>query len=152
MASVVGLLSAVGCARRRRMARGGMTFTGLLGAGGVGAYFGAAGAGLFAVVTGQVNDPAAMVGLAVMGAVGGWLLAMLTRWAPAVNRRVLVFVVGGLVSFPLAFSVPWQSHQWAEVGVGLMAVGWLIRAGRYLSAARRGRVLQSPAGMFVRVW
>jgi hypothetical protein len=95
--SFAGVLGAVGGARR---GRAGMTFIGLLGAGAPGAYFGAAAAGVLPVVTGQVREPAGLVGLAMMGAVGGWLVAMLTRWAPAVHHRVVVFTAGGLVSFP----------------------------------------------------
>jgi hypothetical protein len=131
--------------------RGGVSFAGVLGAGVSGAYFGAVVAGLLAVVVGQVRDPAAMAGLAVLGAVGGWLVAILTRWAPAVHRRVVVFTAGGLVSFPLAVFIGQLQHQWAEVGIGFMAAGWLIRAGHYVSSAWRGRVRWPAAGLAVRV-
>jgi hypothetical protein len=134
-----------------RPMRGGVSFAGVLGAGVPGAYFGAVAAGLLAVVTGQVRDPAAMAGLAVLGAAGGWLVAILTRWAPAVHRRVAVFTAGGLVSFPLAVSIGQLQHQWAEVGIGFVAAGWLVRAGRCLSSARRGRVRRLAVGPAVRV-
>lgn len=138
-------------ALRMRPTRGGVSFAGVLGAGVPGAYFGAVAAGLLAVVTEQVRDPAAMAGLAVLGAAGGWLLAILTRWAPALHRRVTVFTAGGLVSFPLAVSIGQLQHQWAEVGIGFIATGWLIQAGRYVSSARRGRVRRPAAGLAVRV-
>jgi hypothetical protein len=128
-----------------------MTFTGLLAAGAPGAYCGAVAAGLLAVVTGQVLHPAAMAGLAVLGAVGGLLAAMLTGWAPAVHRRVVVFTVVGLVSLPLAVCIGQLQHQWATWGVGLVAAGWLIRTGRYVSWGRRGRVRRPEAGLAVPV-
>ena len=128
-----------------------MTFIGLLGAGAPGAYCGAAAAGLLAVVTGQVRDPAGLVALAVVGAVGGWLVAMLTRWAPAVHHRVAVFTSGGLVSFPLAVSFGQLQPPWAQVGFGFVAAGWLIRVGRYLFCARRGPVRRLEVGLAVRV-
>jgi hypothetical protein len=146
--SFAGVLGAVGGAGRRRT---GTTFTGLLAAGVPGAYFGAVVAGLLAVVTEPLRDPAAMAGLAVLGTVGGCLVAILTRWAPAVHRRVAVFTVGGLVSFPLAVSIGQLQHPWAEVGIGFIAAGWLIRAGHYVSAAWRGRVRRPAAGLAVRV-
>jgi hypothetical protein len=134
-----------------RPMRGGVSFAGVLGAGVPGAYFGAVVAGLLAVVVEQVRDPAAIAGLAVLGAVGGSLVAILTRWAPAVHRRVAVFTAGGLVSFPLAVFIGQLQHQWAEVGIGFMAAGWLIRAGHYVSSAWRGRVRWPAAGLAVRV-
>ena len=131
--------------------RTGMTFTGLLGAGAPGAYFGAVAAGSLAVVTGQVRDPAAIPGLAVLGAVGGCLAAMLTRWAPAVHRRIAVLTAVGLVSLPLAVCIGQLPHQWAEVGISLMAVGWLMRVGRYVSCARRGQMRRPETGLAVRI-
>lgn len=134
-----------------RPMRGGVSFTGALRAGVPGAYFGAVVAGLLAMVTEQVRDPAAMTGLAVLGAVGGWLVATLTRWAPAVHHRVAVFTAGGLVSFPLAVSIGQLQHQWAEVGIGFMAAGWLIRAGHYVYSAWAGRMRRPAAKLAVRV-
>jgi hypothetical protein len=139
-----------------RPMRGGVSFAGVTGAGVPGAYFGAVAAGLLAVVTGQVRDPVAMAGLAmaelaVLGAAGGWLVAILTRWAPAVHRRVAVFTAGGLVSFPLAVSIGQLQHQWAVVGIGFVAAGWLVRAGRYVSSARRGRVRRPAVMLAARV-
>jgi hypothetical protein len=130
-----------------RPMRGGVSFAGVLGAGVPGAYFGAVAAGLLAVVTGQVRDPAAMAGLAVLGAAGGWLVAILTRWAPAVHRRVAVFTGGGLVSFPLAVSIGQLQHQWAEVGIGSWPLGgWSGPGAMCPQPARPGAEARGRAG------
>ncbi|MGH3927230.1 MAG: hypothetical protein ACRDS1_16225 [Pseudonocardiaceae bacterium] len=95
-----------------RTLRGGISFGGLIRAAGVGAYLGATVAGLLAVLTGQAFAagspwPAGAPVLALLGAAGGWLLARLTRarLVPRLARRTSVFIVGGLVSLPLAVAI-----------------------------------------------
>jgi hypothetical protein len=133
-----------------RTVRGGISFAGLVGAAAAGAYFGAAAAGLLAVLTGQVFAPGspwpAGVGvLAVLGAAGGWLLARLTRLAPALERRALVLTVGGLVSLPLAVAIG-QLHQAGSIGIGLVMIaglaGAVTHARRRRAATRYARALR----------
>jgi hypothetical protein len=125
-----------------RTVRGGISFAGLVGAAAAGAYVGAAAAGLLAVLTGQVFAagspwPAGVGVLAVFGAAGGWLLARLTPLALAVDRRVLVLTVGGLVSLPLAVAIG-QLHQAGSVGTGLVMIAGLSGA---VTHARRRRAV-----------
>ena len=105
-----------------------------------------------------VSDAAAVVsGAAVVSAAPfeslppAARLVMAPRWAPAVHHRVAVFTAGGLVSFPLAVSIGQLQHQWAEVGIGFMAAGWLIRAGHYVYSAWAGRMRRPAAKLAVRV-
>lgn len=111
-----------------RTVRGGISFGGLIRAAGAGAYLGVAVAGLLAVFTGQVFAagspwPAGAPVLALLGAVGGWLLARLTRprLAPRLSRRTLVLTVGGLVSLPLAVAIG-QLHQVGSVGIAVVMI------------------------------
>jgi hypothetical protein len=126
-----------------RTVRGGISFAGLVGAAAAGAYVGAVAAGLLAVLTGQVFAagspwPAGVGVLAVLGAAGGWLLARLTRLASALDRRVLVLTVGGLVSLPLAVAIGQLWHG-GSVGVGLvMIAGW---AGAVIHVCARRRLV-----------
>ncbi|MGH3777035.1 MAG: hypothetical protein ACRDRR_15125 [Pseudonocardiaceae bacterium] len=139
--------------------RGGISFAGLVGAAAAGAYFGAATAGLLAVLTGQAlvaGNPwsAGVTVLALLGAAGGWLLGRLTSLAPALDRRALVFTVGGLVSFPLAVAIG-QLRQVGSVGIGLVMIAGLVSVLVYVFArwrraasryARRGAPATGPSG------
>lgn len=113
-----------------RRVRGGVGFAGMIGAMGVGAYLGAALAGLLAVLTGQAFAegspwPGGAVALAVLGAVAGGLVAGLTALAWTLRRRPLLLVLGGLVSLPLATAIG-QLDQVDSVGVGLVAAGGVV--------------------------
>lgn len=124
-----------------RTGRGGISFAGLVGAAAAGAYVGAVAVGLLAVLTGQVFAagspwPAGVGVLAVLGAAGGWLLARLTRLAPALDRRVLVLTVGGLVSLPLAVAIGQLRHG-GSVGIGLVMIAGLVGAVTHVRARRR---------------
>jgi hypothetical protein len=126
-----------------RTVRGGISFAGLIGAAGAGAYLGAVVAGLLAVLTGQAFTtgspwPAGAGGLALLGGAGGWLVAHLTRarLALRLSRRVLVFTLGGLVSFPLAVALG-QLHQVGSVGIGLVMIGGWVGIIRYVIGRRR---------------
>lgn len=120
---------------------GGVSFAGLLGAAAAGAYVGAVAAGLLAVLTGQVFAagspwPAGVGVLAVLGAAGGWLLARLTRLALALDRRVLVLTVGGVVSLPLAVAIG-QLRQAGSVGIVLVMIAGWAGVRTYVRARRR---------------
>ncbi|MGH3934006.1 MAG: hypothetical protein ACRDS1_03315 [Pseudonocardiaceae bacterium] len=111
-----------------RTVRGGISFGGMIGAAGAGAYLGAVVAGLLAVLTGQAFAagspwPAGVGVLALLGAAGGWLLARLTpaRLVPRLSHRTLMFTVGGFVSLPLAVAIG-QLHQVGSVGIGLVVI------------------------------
>lgn len=136
-----------------RTVRGGISFAGLIGAAAVGAYLGAVVAGLLAVVTGQVFAigspwPAGAVVLALLGAVGGWLVARLTRarLAPRLFRRTLVFTVGGLVSLPLAIAIG-QLHQVDSVGIVLVVIAGWARIISYVTGRLR-RASQRASGRY----
>lgn len=124
----------------------GISFAGLIAAGTVGAYFSAVVAGLLAVLTGQAFVvgspwPAGVGVLALLGAVGGCLLAGITRarLVPGLSRRTLVFAIGGLVSLPLAVAVG-QLHQLGGVGIVLVVIAGLAGIIRYLT----GRLRRAP--------
>ena len=138
---------------RMRAVCGGITFPGVVGAAASGAYVGAVVAGLLALVTGQVFDagspwPAGAGVLALMGAVGGWLFARLSWLALRMHRRILVFTVAGLVSFPLAVAIG-QLHQVDSIGIGLVMITGCASAIRYVSHRRR-RVVRRPTGRYDR--
>ncbi|MGH3549507.1 MAG: hypothetical protein ACRDQU_15660 [Pseudonocardiaceae bacterium] len=122
----------------------GISFAGWLGACAVGIYFGMVVAGLLAVLTGQGGStwPAAVVLAAVLGAVGGWLLAGFSRGrpVPSYSRRTLVCTVGGLVSFPLALAAG-ELHQLGGVGIVLVVGAGVVGIARYL----RRRLRRVPA-------
>ena len=127
-----------------RTARGGISFVGLIGAAAVGAYLGAAVAGLLAVVTGQAFAvgspwPGGVSVLALLGAVGGWLVAQLTRMrlAPGLSRRTLVFTLSGVVSLPLAVAIG-QLHKVDSAGIILVVIaGWVGIIGYVTGRLRR---------------
>lgn len=132
-----------------RRVRGGVGFAGMIGATGVGAYLGAALAGLLAVLTGQAfaDDspwPGGAVVLAVLGAGGGGLVTGLTALAWTMRHRTLLLVLGGLVSLPLATAIG-QLHQADSIGIGLVAVGGVVGMRVYVTSRRR-----QPTGQFVR--
>ncbi len=138
-----------------RTIRGGISFAGLIGAAAAGAYLGAVVAGLLAVVTGQAfaaGSPwlAGAPVLALLGAVGGWLLARLTRarLAPRLSRRTLVFTVVGLVSFPLAVAVG-QLHQMGSVGIVLVMIAGCAGILSYVTGRLR-RASQRADGRYAR--
>lgn len=119
----------------------GVSFAGLVGATAAGAYVGAVAAGALAVLTGQVFAagspwPAGVGVLAVLGTIGGWLLSRLTRLAPTLERRTLVWTVGGLVSLPLAVAIG-QLRQAGGVGIGLVMIDGLAGAVTHVRASRR---------------
>lgn len=137
-----------------RTVRGGISFAGVVGAAATGAYFGAAVAGLLALLTGQVFDagspwPAGAGVLAVLGAASGWLVARLTRLALTMNRRTLVFTVTGAVSFPLAVAIG-QLHQVGGVGIGLVMIAGCASAVGHVANCRR-RVIRRPSARSARV-
>jgi hypothetical protein len=116
----------------------GISFAELIAAGTVGAYFSAVVAGLLAVITGQAFAGGSLwlagAGvLALFGAVGGWLLAGITRarLVPKMSRRTLAFALGGLVSLPLAVAVG-QLHQVGGVGIVMVVLAGLVGIIRYL--------------------
>jgi hypothetical protein len=117
-------------------------FTRLIGAAGLGAYLGAAIAGLFALLTGEVFAPSntwlvALPILAVLGAGIGGLAGWLTRrWlAPRTPRRRLTFVVAGAVALPLATAIG-QLHAIDVVGVPLVFAGAIGMVTVYWRAVR----------------
>lgn len=138
--------------RRMRRERGGVRFVGLLGASGVGAYLGAAAAGLIAVLTGQVfaegsSWPTAVPLLAVFGAVAGALVAGLTRLARRLRRRTVILAVGGLVSLPLAIAIN-HLDQMDSVGISLVLLGGMVGMIVYVRDRRRwspGQVVEWSA-------
>lgn len=140
-------------ASRMRTVRGGVSFAGVIAAAATGAYLGAAIAGLLALLTGQVFAagspwPAGVSVLALLGAVGGWLLARLTRLALMVNRRTLVFTVAGLISFPLAVAIG-QLRQVGSIGIGLVMIAGLTGVVTHVSSRRR-RAMRRPSGRYAR--
>ena len=109
-------------------------FLRFIGAGGVGAYLGAAAAGVLAVLTGGVFTPGspwvtAVPMLAILGAVAGCAIARLTRhWlVPQLDRRLLWSTLAGAVALPLATAV---AHLGTLLNVGLL----LILAGSVTTA------------------
>ena len=134
----------------------GISFAGLIAAGTVGAYFSVVVAGLLAVLTGQAFAagspwPAGVGVLALLGVVGGWLLAGVSRarLVPELSRRTLVFALGGLVSLPLAVAVG-QLHQVGGVGIVLVVTAGLVSISRYLTGRRR-RAPQRFDGRYARI-
>ena len=134
----------------------GVSFAGLIAAGAVGAYFSVVVAGVVAVFTGQAFAagspwPGGVGVLALLGVVGGWLLAGISRArvVPELSRRTLVFAIGGLVSLPLAVAVG-QLHQVGGVGVVLVVTAGLVGIMRYLSGRRR-RAHQRFDGRYARI-
>lgn len=119
----------------------------LIGAGGLGAYLGAAVAGLVAVVTGQAlsaGSPwlAGVPVLAVLGAGVGAAIARVTRswFLPGIRRRMEVFTAVGVVVLPLAAA--FGQLRWSgSVGILLVLAGGIATMAIYLrtprAAARR---------------
>ncbi|MGH3811785.1 MAG: hypothetical protein ACRDUV_04930, partial [Pseudonocardiaceae bacterium] len=110
-------------------------------------------AGLLAVVTGQAFAagspwPAGAPVLALLGAVGGWFLARLTRARLALSRRTLVFTVGGLVSLPLAVAIG-QLHQMSSVGIILVMIAGCAGIVSYVTGRLR-RASQRAGGRYAR--
>jgi hypothetical protein len=134
-----------------RTVRGGISFAGVVGAAATGAYLGAAVAGLLALLTGQVFDaaspwPAGAGVLAVLGAVGGWLVARLIRLALTMNRRTFVFTVAGAVSCPLAVASG-QLHRVSSVGISLVMIAGCAGAVGHVWN-RRCRVMRWSSGRY----
>lgn len=128
-----------------RIVRGGISFTGVIGAAAGGVYLGAVLAGLLALITGHVFDagspwPAGASVLALLGAAGGWLFAQLSRRAITMHRRTLLFTVAGLVSLPLAVAIG-QLHQVGSIGIGLVVIAGCGGIVRYV-AEQHGRAFR----------
>jgi hypothetical protein len=111
-----------------------VVFLRLIGAGGAGAYLGAAVAGLIAVATGQVFAagspwPQAWPVLALFGiAIGAGMGWVTRRWLlPNMRQRILVFTLTGPILLPLAIAVG-QLHPLAGIGLPLIAVGFAVTA------------------------
>lgn len=129
-------------------------FLRFIGAGGVGAYVGAAASGLIAVLTGKVFAPgspwvAGLPFLIVIGAVLTMGIARLTRaWLlPTVaTRRMLWGAAIGAVVLPLAVAVG-ELGDLAPIAIGLMAVGWLTTVVTWFQWFRRraGHARRRPA-------
>ena len=89
-----------------------IVFARLCGAAGLGVFLGASAAGLINVINGSAftHDPNWLTGapvLAVLGAVGGFLVAWITRrwFAPRAPYRRLLFTAAGALTLPLATAV-----------------------------------------------
>ncbi|MCP2242514.1 MULTISPECIES: hypothetical protein [Lentzea] len=127
-----------------------VVFMRLIGAGGVGAYVGAAASGLIAVLTGKVFAPGSpwttgLPFLIVIGAVLTMGIARLTRawFLPAVaTRRILWGAAAGAVLLPLAVAVG-ELGDLAPIAVGLMAIGWVTTVVLWIQWFRR-RSSHSP--------
>ncbi|MFI9381618.1 hypothetical protein [Kutzneria sp. NPDC052558] len=122
--------------------RKGSALVGLVVLGGAG-YTAMALPGLFNVVTGQVfvvdgtsgsvTWPGVAPGLAMLGAIYGLILALLTRRGilPRLRRRTLVFTGAGTLILPLAFAIPDAEHAkvsgcFCLVGVAaLLVYSWI---------------------------
>ncbi|MGH3935987.1 MAG: hypothetical protein ACRDS1_13590, partial [Pseudonocardiaceae bacterium] len=110
-------------------------------------------AGLLAVLTGQAFAagspwPAGAAVLALLGAAGGGALAGLTRLAPRLSRRTLVFTLGGLVSLPLAVAIG-QLHQVGSVGIVLVMIAGCAGILSYVTGRLR-RASQRADGRYAR--
>ena len=124
----------------------------LVGATGLGAYLGAALAGLIAVVAGQAFSTGspwltALPVLAVLGAGLGAAIARLTRrwFLPHVRRRMLVFTVSNVLVLPLAVAIG-QLHSIETIGILLVFAGGATTLAMYLrtAAGRTRRARPNP--------
>ena len=111
----------------------------LIGVTGLGAYLGAALAGLIAVITGQAFAapwPAAVPVLAVLGGAVGAAVSWLTRrwFAPRLRHRFLVLSGAGIPTLPLAVAIG-QFHAIASVDLLLIFLGGATTLIIYLRAS-----------------
>jgi hypothetical protein len=111
-----------------------VVFLRLIGAGGAGAYVGAAVAGVIAVATGQVFAtgspwPKAWPVLALFGiGIGAGMGWVTRRWlVPNMRRRILVFVLTGPILLPLAIAVG-ELHPLTGIGLPFIAAGFVVTA------------------------
>jgi hypothetical protein len=117
-----------------------VVFGRLIGATGLGAYLGAALAGLIAVITGQAFTapwPAAVPVLALLGCGVGASIAWITRrwFLPRIRHRMLVLAAAGVLVLPLAAAIG-QFHAIGSIGILLVFLGGATTLTIYHRASR----------------